>query len=66
MTFHEDLQLIQLAGYNAGKLYQAGKQPIQNTVQNRIKLPICKIHNMDPLTAFCKTCGISAEELVLN
>jgi len=65
MNWLESIQLIQLDAYNAGKIYQSRKQPIQNTVQNRIKLPICNKdkHNIDPIWCFCKKCGMILEEI---
>ena len=64
----ETLQIIQLNAYNAGKIYQAGKVPINNTVQSRIKLPICNKdeHDIDALWCSCKKCGMIMEEIWKN
>lgn len=62
----EIVQKIQLNAYNAGRAYQAGKMQNYSTLQNRIKLPICKAHDIDPLWRICKTCGMIDEEIFNN
>ena len=66
MNIMEIIQKIQLKAYQDGIIYHARKNPIPNTVQTRIKLPICNVHDINPLTQFCKKCGISMEELYEN
>jgi len=65
-NIRELLQMWELSGYNAGKLYQATKQPITNTFTSRIKLPICDEHELDPVWQICKKCGMLAEEIMTN
>ena len=61
----EIIQKIQLRAYNDGRVHQARMTPIHQCSNDRIKLPICvkKTHRMDPLTQFCKKCGMSAMEV---
>ena len=62
----EVIQLMQLRAYKHGRSYQASITPIGNIVQNRIRLPICESHQIDPLRAICKNCGMIVEELLVN
>ena len=65
-NFLESIQKIQLAAYTKGRAYQSTKHPITNTFQNRIRLPICEKHDIDPLWQICKKCGMITEELLTN
>ncbi len=66
MNMLEEIQKIQLNAYNEGKFYQALKEPIHQCPNDRIKLPICKDHEMNILTQFCIKCGMSAMEVYSN